>query len=215
MATGERTPVALLDAPAAGRMAVAEALTNLAAADIGAIGRVKLSANWMCACGEAGEDARLFDTVHAVGLSFCPQLGVSIPVGKDSLSMRTVWQDSKGASHRQVAPLSLIVSAFAPVRDIRKTLTPDLKPGSGILLLVDLGKGRNRLGASALAQVFNQVGDAPADADDPELLKAFFEAVQELVARELLQAYHDRSDGGAVVALAEMAVTGGRGLKVD
>ncbi len=215
MATGERTPIALIDAPAAGRMAVAEALTNIAGASIGAIGNVKLSANWMCACGEAGEDARLFDTVAAVGLEFCPKVGVSIPVGKDSLSMRTVWQDSHGASHRQVAPLSLIVSAFAPVRDVRKTLTPDLKPGASTLLLIDLGKGRNRLGASALAQVYNQVGDTPADADDPALLKAFFEAMQALVADDLLLAYHDRSDGGAAAALAEMAFTGGRGVQAE
>lgn len=215
MATGERTPIALLDAPAAGRMAVAEALTNLAAADIGAIGRVKLSANWMCACGEAGEDAKLFDTVRAVGIDFCPKVGVSIPVGKDSLSMRTVWQDRQGASHRQVAPLSLIVSAFAPVNDVRKTLTPDLKPGSSVLLLIDLGKGKDRLGASALAQVYNQVGEHPADADDPALLKAFFEAMQVLVARKLLLAYHDRSDGGVGVTLTEMALAGGRGVSVE
>ncbi len=215
MALGERTPIALIDAPAAGRMAVAEALTNIAGAHIGAIGNVKLSANWMCACGEAGEDAKLFDTVSAVGMEFCPQVGVSIPVGKDSLSMRTVWQDAHGASHRQVAPLSLIVSAFAPVKDVRKTLTPDLKPGESALLLIDLGKGRNRLGASALAQVYNQVGDTPADADDPALLKAFFEAMQELVAKNLLLAYHDRSDGGAAATLAEMAFTGGRGVKVE
>jgi phosphoribosylformylglycinamidine synthase len=156
-----------------------------------------------------------YDTVAAVGLEFCPKLGVSIPVGKDSLSMRTVWQDSHGASHRQVAPLSLIVSAFAPVKDVRKTLTPDLKPGAATLLLIDLGKGRNRLGASALAQVYNQVGDAPADADDPALLRAFFEAMQELVAKGLLLAYHDRSDGGAVAALAEMAFAGGRGVTVE
>ncbi len=215
MATGERTPIALIDAPAAGRMAVAEALTNLAGADVGPIGNVKLSANWMCACGEPGEDAKLFDTVRAVGLEFCPRLGVSIPVGKDSLSMRTVWQDSKGAPHRQVAPLSLIVSAFAPVRDVRKTLTPDLKPGASALLLIDLGKGRNRLGASALAQVYNQVGDVAADADEPALLKAFFEALQELVGQGLLLAYHDRSDGGVAVTLAEMAITGGRGVSVN
>jgi len=215
MTTGERTPIALLDAPAAGRMAVAEALTNIAAADIGAIGNVKLSANWMCACGEVSEDAKLFDTVKAVGMDFCPQVGVSIPVGKDSLSMRTVWQDSKGATHRQVAPLSLIVSVFAPVRNVRKTLTPDLKPGSSTLLLLDLGKGLNRLGASALAQVYNQVGEGPADAEDPALLKAFFEAVQELVGQGLLLAYHDRSDGGAGVTLAEMAMAGGRGLAVE
>ena len=214
MSTGERTPIALVSAPAAGRMAVAEALTNLAAARIGAIGSVKLSANWMCACGEAGEDAKLFDTVRAVGMEFCPALGVSIPVGKDSLSMRTVWQDSQGASHKQVAPLSLIVSAFAPVKDVRFTLTPDLKPGPSDLLLIDLGRGRNRLGASALAQVYNQVGDVPADADDPALLRAFFEAVQALAAQNLLLAYHDRSDGGAVATLAEMAFSGGRGLSV-
>jgi phosphoribosylformylglycinamidine synthase len=214
MSTGERTPIALIRAPAAGRMAVAEALTNIAGTWIGDIGNVKLSANWMCACGESGEDASLFDTVRAVGIDFCPAVGVSIPVGKDSLSMRTVWQDSKGVSHRQVAPLSLIVSAFAPVKDVRATLTPDLKPGASELLLIDLGKGRNRLGASALAQVYNQVGDTSADADDPALLKAFFDAMQELVARRLLLSYHDRSDGGAVVTLAEMAFTGGRGVKV-
>ncbi len=215
MAIGERTPIALIDAPAAGRMAVAESLTNLAGSNIGEIANVKLSANWMCACGEAGEDAKLFDTVSAVGLEFCPKVGVSIPVGKDSLSMRTVWQDSQGASHRQVAPLSLIVSAFAPVKDVRKTLTPDLKPGASTLLLIDLGQGRNRLGASALAQVFNQVGDSAPDATDPALLKAFFEAMQALVADGLLLAYHDRSDGGVVVTLAEMAFTGGQGVKVD
>jgi len=215
MSTGERTPIALIDAPAAGRMAVAEAVANIAGTAIGAIGKIKLSANWMCACGEAGEDAKLFDTVSAVGIEFCPRLGVSIPVGKDSLSMRTVWQDSHGAPHRQVAPLSLIVSAFAPVIDVRKTLTPDLKPGASTLLLIDLAKGRNRLGASALAQVYNQVGDSPADADDPALLKTFFEAMQELVAKGLLLAYHDRSDGGVVVTLAEMAISGGRGMQID
>jgi len=215
MATGERTPVALINAPASGRMAVAESITNIAGVNIGKVSNIKLSANWMCACGETGEDAKLFDTVSAVGMEFCPKLGVSIPVGKDSLSMRTVWQDSKGASHRQVAPLSLIVSAFAPVQDVRKTLTPDLKPGASTLLLVDLGRGANRLGASALAQVYNQVGDSSADADDPVLLKAFFDAMQELVAEGLLLAYHDRSDGGAVVTLAEMAFAGGRGMKVE
>jgi len=214
MSTGERTPIALIDAPSAGRMAVAEALMNIAGAWIGAIGTVKLSANWMCACGEPGEDANLFDTVRAVGIDFCPAVGVSIPVGKDSLSMRTVWQDASGVSHRQVAPLSLIVSAFAPVKDVRATVTPNLKPGLSELLLIDLGKGRNRLGASALAQVYNQVGDTAADAEDPALLKAFFDAMQELVAQGLLLAYHDRSDGGAAVALAEMAFTGGRGVKV-
>jgi len=215
MATGERTPVALVDAPASGRMAVAEAITNISGVNIGSIHAVKLSANWMCACGEAGEDAKLFDTVAAVGMTFCPQLGVSIPVGKDSLSMRTVWQDAHGASHRQVAPLSLIVSAFAPVQDVRKSVTPDLKPGASELLLIDLGRGRNRLGASVLAQAYNQVGDETADADDPVLLRRFFDAMQVLVAEGALLAYHDRSDGGVVVTLAEMVMAGGRGVSVD
>lgn len=215
MSTGERTPIALIDAPAAGRMAVAEALTNLASAYVGQIGAVKLSANWMCACGEAGEDANLYHTVASVGLTFCPELGVSIPVGKDSLSMRTVWQDSQGATHRQVAPLSLIVSAFAPILDVRKCVTPDLKAGESTLLLIDLSAGRNRLGASALAQVYNQVGTEAPDADHPACIRSFFEAMQELLANDLLLAYHDRSDGGVVVTLAEMAIAGGRGLDVE
>ncbi|HHU16021.1 MAG: phosphoribosylformylglycinamidine synthase [Kiritimatiellae bacterium] len=215
MALGERAPVALVDAPASGRMAVAEAITNIAGVNIGPIHAIKLSANWMAACGEAGEDAKLFDTVASVGMTFCPQLGVSIPVGKDSLSMRTVWQDEKGASHRQIAPLSLVVSAFASVQDVRKTLTPDLKPGASELLLIDLGRGRNRLGASVLAQVHNQVGNEAADADDPALLRRFFDAMQALVAEGALLAYHDRSDGGVVVTLAEMAMAGGRGVAID
>jgi phosphoribosylformylglycinamidine synthase len=215
MATGERTPLAVIDAPASGRMAVGEALTNLAGADVGPIGNVKLSANWMCACGEPGEDAKLFDTVAAVGLDLCPRLGVSIPVGKDSLSMRTVWESNGDASHRQTAPLSLIVSAFAPVRDVRKTLSPDLKPGDSSLVLVDLGAGRNRLGGSALAQVYNQAGNDVPDLDDPTLFGGFFAAMQDLVARELVLAYHDRSDGGVVVTLAEMAMAGGRGLDAN
>ncbi len=215
MATGERSPVALVDAPASGRMAVAEAITNIAGVNIGSIHAVKLSANWMCACGEVGEDAKLFDTVAAVGATFCPQLGVSIPVGKDSLSMRTVWEDEGGVSHRQVAPLSLIVSAFAPVQDVRKSVTPDLKPGTSELLLIDLGRGRNRLGASVLAQAYNQVGDETVDADDPALLRRFFDAMQVLVAEGALLAYHDRSDGGVAVTLSEMAMSGGRGVEVD
>ncbi|MEI6211891.1 MAG: phosphoribosylformylglycinamidine synthase [bacterium] len=215
MSTGERTPLALIDAPAAGRMAVGEALTNIAAADVGAIGRVKLSANWMCACGEPGEDARLFDTVAAVALELCPKLGISIPVGKDSLSMRTVWQDEAGTSHRQTAPLSLIVSAFAPVNDVRRTVTPDLKPDESLLLLVDLGLGKNRLGGSALAQVYNQVGDQAPDLDDPARFAGFFAAMRQLVEQQLMLAYHDRSDGGTAVALIEMAMAGGRGLDVN
>ena len=215
MSTGERTPLAVINASAAGRMAVGEALTNIAATNIGAIGNVKLSANWMCACGEPGEDAKLFDTVSAVALALCPQLGISIPVGKDSLSMRTVWRDDANQPHRQTAPLSLIVSAFAPVRDVRKTVTPDLKPGASILMLLDLGAGRNRLGGSALAQVYNQAGDTTPDLDDPARFAKFFAASQELIERGLLMAAHDRSDGGVAVTLAEMAVSGGRGVDVN
>lgn len=211
MATGERTPVALLDGPASARLAITEALTNLAAADCGTIRNVRLSANWMAPCGEPGEDANLYDTVQEAGLNFCPALGISIPVGKDSCSMHTTWTDSKGASHRQVAPLSLVVSSFSPVADVTLTLTPDLKPGASKLVYVDLGHGANRLGASCLAQVYNQLGDAPADADAPSV-KAFFNAMQKIVAARLALAYHDRSDGGLAVTLAEMAVTGGRGL---
>ena len=224
MATGERTPVALLDGPASGRLAVTEAITNLAAADCGSIGNVRLSANWMAPCGEPGEDAVLYDTVKELGLSFCPDLGVSIPVGKDSCSMHTTWEDSKGVSHRQIAPLSLVVSSFSPVADASLTLTPDLKgvktadgrlSAAGTrLVYVDLGHGANRLGASCLAQVYNQLGDDHADAD-AKSVKAFFKAMNKIVAKRLALAYHDRSDGGIAVALAEMAVTGGRGLSVE
>ena len=214
MATGERTPVALLDAPASGRLAIAEALTNLAAANCGDIGNVRLSANWMAPCGEPGEDANLFDTVKEVGLNFCPKLGISIPVGKDSCSMHTTWKDSKGVSHRQVAPLSLVVSSFSPVEDATLTLTPDLKPGPSKLLYVDLGHGKNRLGGSCLAQVYSQLGCANADAD-ARSVKAFFNAMQKIVKGRLALAYHDRSDGGIAVTLAEMAITGGRGVRVE
>ncbi len=215
MATGERTPIAIVDAPASGRMAVGEAILQLASAPIGPIGTIKLSANWMAACGEAGEDARLFDTVETVGMDVCPRLGVCIPVGKDSLSMRTVWTDSQGQEHKQVGPLSLIVSSFATVTDARKDVTPDLKAGDSRLMLVDLGKGKNRLGASALAQVYNQIGDTVPDLESPEALRAFYEAMQELVEKGLVRAYHDRSDGGVAVTLAEMAMAGGRGVAVN
>jgi phosphoribosylformylglycinamidine synthase len=217
MAVGERSKTALVDAPASGRMAVVEAILNLAGTDIGPIENIKLSANWMAACNEEGEDANLFDTVASVGLDFCPRLGVCIPVGKDSLSMRSVWEDSRGESHRQVAPLSLCVTAFAPVRDVAKTVTADLKriPASA-LLLIDLGAGKNRLGgASALAQAYNQVGGDCPDLTDPDLLRALYDAVQEMVGRQLILAYHDRSDGGLFTTLAEMAFGGRTGLRVD
>ncbi|MFC1526774.1 phosphoribosylformylglycinamidine synthase, partial [Candidatus Latescibacterota bacterium] len=215
MAMGERTPVALIDAPASARLAIAEAVTNIAAARIGPVGKIKLSANWMCACAEEGEDALLHDAVRTVGMEFCPTLGVSIPVGKDSLSMRTVWEDSQGQSHTVVAPLSLVISAYAPVADIRATVTADLKPEpDSHLCLIDLGRGRHRLGGTALAQVYNQMGNASADAD-PDDVRRFFEAVQQMVAEGLLLAYHDRSDGGLLVTLCEMAFGGMSGLQVD
>ena len=216
MAMGERSPVALLHAPASGRMAVGEAITNIAAAPIARLQDVRLSANWMAAAGEPGEDAALYDTVRAVALELCPALGLAIPVGKDSLSMKTVWEQD-GERREMTAPLSLIVSAFAPVRDCRAVLTPELRRdlGDTDLVLVDLGKGANRLGASALAQVYNQVGHHPPDLDDPRALRAFFETVQELNAEGLLLAYHDRSDGGLFATLCEMAFAGRCGLDVQ
>jgi len=214
-AMGERTPLALLDAPAAGRMAVGEAITNLAAAAIADLGLVKLSANWMAAAGHGQEDAALFDTVQAVALDFCRTLGLSVPVGKDSLSMRTSWVD--GAEQKQViAPLSLIISAFAPCNDVRRTLTPQLQTSAGEteLLLLDLGAGRNRLGASALSQVYGMLGDRVTDTD-AELLLGFFSAIQRLNRDGLILAYHDRSDGGLFVTLCEMAFAGHVGLSLD
>jgi len=215
MAMGERTPVAVLDAPASGRLAVGESLTNILAADIRSLTDVRLSANWMAACGEPGEDAALYATVRTVGEELCPALGIAIPVGKDSLSMKTVWQDGAG-SKSVVAPVSLIISAFAPVRDARKTWTPQLRTdlGATTLLLVDLGGGRNRLGASSLAQVHGVLGATPADLDDPKLLTRLTSALAELRAQNLVLAYHDRSDGGVFATLVEMAFAGHCGLDV-
>ena len=206
IAIGERTPIALLSAPAAARVAVGEALTNLAAAPVGSLAEVKLSANWMAAAGHAGEDAALHDAVRAVGLELCPALGVSIPVGKDSLSMQVSWRDTGGA-HRVVSPVSLVVTAFARVVDVRRALTPELRLDEGPteLLLVDLGRGRNRLGGSILAQVQGGLGHEPPDLDEASLLAGFFDAMQRANALGLVLAYHDRSDGGAFAALAEMA----------
>ena len=215
MALGERTPLALLDAPASGRMAVAEAITNIAAAPIADLKQVRLSANWMAATGAGGDDAALYDTVRAVGPELCAKLGLAIPVGKDSLSMRTVWQQD-GAERRVTAPVSLIVTAFAPVGDARRALTPELRRDAGPtrLWLVDLGQRQNRLGGSALAQVYGRIGAVPPDLDDPRLLARFFAAVQELNAEGLLLAYHDRADGGLLATVAEMAFAGGCGATV-
>lgn len=212
MAMGERTPIALIDAPASGRMAVAEAITNIASSRIEDIRDIRLSANWMAAAGHPGEDQALFETVRAVGMELCPELGISIPVGKDSLSMRTVWQD-KGINKSVTAPLSLIVSAFAPVSDIRKTLTPQLSNDTDtVLLLIDLGAGLNRLAGSALAQVFGYVGDEAPDLDDAQRLKHFFQVTQQLSQDQRLLAYHDRSDGGLLASVAEMAFAGRLGV---
>jgi phosphoribosylformylglycinamidine synthase len=238
-AIGERTPLAAIDAPASGRMAVGEAITNLLAAPI-ALDRVKLSANWMAACGEPGEDAALYDTVHAVAMDLCPALGVGIPVGKDSLSMRTRWTDA-GEAKQVTAPVSLIVSAFAAVDDVRGALTPQLKPapkaaangslpsergaelgrgpsprgGDTCLILVDLGAGRNRIGGSILAQVLGDFGDEVPDLDDPQRLRALVDAVNELRAAGMLLAYHDRSDGGLWATVCEMAFAGRVGVTLN
>jgi len=215
MAMGERTPVAVLNAPASGRLAVGEAITNIAAADVRKLTDIRLSANWMAACGEPGEDADLYATVRAVGAELCTSLGITIPVGKDSLSMRTSWTDADG-SHTVLAPTSLIISAFAPVPDVRRTLTPELDASQpSRLLLVDLGGGKNRLGGSCWAQVLERPGGDPADLDDPELLQRFFDAIRELKDRGVLLAYHDRSDGGVLVTLLEMAFASHCGLEID
>ncbi|MEW8156668.1 MAG: phosphoribosylformylglycinamidine synthase, partial [Candidatus Thiodiazotropha endolucinida] len=216
MAMGERTPLALLDAPASGRMAIGEAITNIAAARIEKLSDIKLSANWMAPAGHPGEDAKLYETVKAVGMELCPALGIAIPVGKDSMSMKTVWHE--GDQELAVtAPLSLIVSAFAPVMDIRSTQTPLLRSDAGDsdLILIDLGKGKNRLGATALAQVYQQIGHHGADLEDPDALRRFFALIQELNQNDLILAYHDRSDGGLFTTICEMAFAGRCGVSVE
>jgi phosphoribosylformylglycinamidine synthase len=213
MAIGERTPLAALDAPASGRMAVAEAITNLLAAPI-ELSRVKLSANWMAACGEPGEDADLYDTVKAVGMELCPALGIGIPVGKDSLSMRTRWQGGQGA--RQVtAPVSLIVTAFATLDDVRGSLTPQLQPGDTTLVLIDLGQGKMRMGGSMLAQVLGQFGNEVPDLIAAQQLKSLVAAINALRAQGRILAYHDRSDGGLWAAVCEMAFAGRLGVSLN
>ena len=215
MAMGERTPIALLDGAASGRMAVGEAITNIAASAINTIGDIKLSANWMAPAGHPGEDAVLYDTVKAVGMELCPELGIAIPVGKDSMSMKTVWQHD-GEERAVTAPLSLVVTAFAPVSEVRSTMTPQLvNQHDTLLILLDLGAGQNRLGGSALAQVYKQIGDTPADLDDASLLKSFFSVIQDLNHQGKLLAYHDRSDGGLFTTLCEMAFAGHCGISID
>ncbi|OUF43761.1 phosphoribosylformylglycinamidine synthase [Pluralibacter gergoviae] len=214
MSLGERAPVALLNFAASARLAVGEALTNMAGTQIGDLKRVKLSANWMAAAGHPGEDAGLYAAVKAVGEELCPALGLTIPVGKDSMSMKTRWQE--GSEQREMtSPLSLVITAFGRVEDVRRTVTPQLSTEDNALLLIDLGKGHNALGATALAQVYRQLGDKPADVRSPEQLKGFWEAMQTLVAERKLLAWHDRSDGGLLVTLAEMAFAGHCGVEVD
>ena len=216
MAMGERTPLATSNAPASGRVAVAEAITNIAAAPIEDLGKVRLSANWMAAAGHPGEDANLFDTVKAVGDELCRELGIAIPVGKDSMSMRTRWSDGDD-DYQVVAPVSLIVSAFAPVTDVTRHLTPELRrcDEASYLLLFDLGAGRNRLGGSCLAQAYGRAGGETPDLDDPERLKGFFAAIQELNSRGMLLAYHDRSDGGLLASVAEMMFASRLGVSLS
>ncbi|WP_049104726.1 phosphoribosylformylglycinamidine synthase, partial [Burkholderia cenocepacia] len=218
MTMAERTPLAVIDAPASGRMAVGEAITNIASAPIASLDKLKLSANWMAACGTAGEDAALFDTVKAIGMELCPALGIGIPVGKDSLSMKTKW-DEQGVAKEVVSPVSLIISAFAPVEDVRRHLTPQLRrvadAGDSVLIAIDLGRGKNRMGGSIFAQVTQQVGDTTPDVDDAEDLKRFFNAIQSLNAQDKLLAYHDRSDGGLWATVCEMAFAGHAGVSLN
>jgi phosphoribosylformylglycinamidine synthase len=216
MAMGERSPIALIDPAASGRMAVGEAVTNLAAAAVNDISDIRLSANWMAAAGHPGEDAALFDTVRAVGKELCPALDVSIPVGKDSMSMRTLWEEN-GEKKAVVSPLSLIITAFAPSPDARRTLTPQLRTDAGEtdLILFDLGRGQNRLGGSVLGQVYGELGDVCPDLEEPVRLKTFFALIQKLNAEGKLLAYHDRADGGLFAAVCEMAFAGRCGVDLD
>lgn len=216
MASGERPPVALINPKASARLSIAEAITNIACAKISKMSDIKISANWMAAAGHPGEDSALYDAVETVGMELCPALGIAVPVGKDSMSMKTVWQDGDVAKS-VVSPVSLNITTFAPVEDVRKTVTPQLRTdlGETELLVIDLGKGQNRIGASCLAQVYNQVGDVSADLDSAQDLLNLFNATQALLAEDLALAYHDRADGGLLVTLLEMAFAGHCGLNVD
>ena len=216
MASGERPPVALINPEASARLAISEAITNIACAKIESISDIKLSANWMSAAGHPGEDASLYAAVEAVGLKLCPQLGIAVPVGKDSMSMKTVWEE-EGESKAVISPMSVNITAFAPVEDVRKTATPQLRTdlGETELLVVDLGRGQNRMGGSCLAQVYNQIGEEAPDLDHAKNLGSLFRSIQRLLKNDLILAYHDRSDGGLLVTLLEMAFAGHCGLKVD
>ena len=221
MSLGERTPVALLNFGASARLAVAESLmniagTNIAGSDGDRLNRIKLSANWMSPAGHPGEDAGLYEAVKAIGEELCPALGLTIPVGKDSMSMKTKWQDN-GEEKAVTSPMSLIITAFGVVEDIRKTVTPELRTDQGEtqLVAIDLSKGKNRLGGSCLAQVYKQLGNETPDVDDALILKGFFNAMQDLVQDEKLIAYHDISDGGLFTTVCEMAFAGHTGIDID
>jgi len=216
MASGERPPVALINPKASARLSIAEAITNIACAKINKMSDIKISANWMAAAGHPGEDSALYDAVEAVGMELCPALGIAVPVGKDSMSMKTVWNDD-GQDKAVISPMSLNITTFAPVTDVRKTVTPQLRTdlGETELVVIDLGRGQNRIGASCLAQVYGQIGDVSADLDSAEDLLNLFNATQSLMAKDMLLAYHDRADGGLLVTLAEMAFAGHTGIKVD
>ena len=216
MSLGERTPIALLNFGASARLAVAESLMNIAGTDIGDLNRIKLSANWMSPAGHPGEDAGLYEAVKAIGEELCPALGLTIPVGKDSMSMKTKWQDN-GEDKSVTSPMSLIITAFGAVEDIRKTVTPELRTDKGNtrLVAIDLSKGKKRLGGSCLAQVYKQLGNETPDVDSAEILKGFFNAMQALVRAEKVIAYHDISDGGLFTAVTEMAFAGHTGVDID
>lgn len=214
MSIGERAPVALISPAASARMAVAEALTNMAAASIDDMGRINLSANWMASPNYEGDGADLYEAVQSIGMELCPELGITIPVGKDSMSMSTVWEDEKG-KHNVTAPISVVISAFAPVADARITLTPVLQKKASRLLLVDLARGKNRMGASIAAQVFCELGNTAPDVDNAKELRTFFETVQKLNKAQKILAYHDKSDGGLFVTALEMAFAGHTGVTLD
>ena len=213
MSMGERTPLAIADSAAASRMAIGEAVTNIASADI-ELGLVKLSANWMAACGTAGEDAKLYDAVRAAS-TLCQEMGLAIPVGKDSLSMKTTWDDA-GEKKTVTSPVSLIVSAAAPVRDVRLSLTPQLKTDvESVLVAIDLGCGKNRMAGSILSQVTQQFGSVTPDLDDSKKLQSFVKLVRKLTLAGCVLSYHDRSDGGLLATIAEMMFAGHTGVRMD
>ncbi len=215
MSMGERTPLALLDAPASGRMAIGEAITNIAAARIGDIKDIKLSANWMCAAGHPGEDEKLYRTVEAIGMDLCPALGITIPVGKDSMSMRTAWEED-GKAKSVTSPMSVVITAFSPVLNVNKTVTPQLQPDRAAgLFFIDLAEGKARMGGSIFAQTYNALGNDAPNVESAELLKGFFSAMQLCLEEDLLLAYHDRSDGGLITTLIEMAFAGHCGVEID